>query len=148
MALYISTKTYTHAEGLSCCYRQWRAGADSKLHGAMLSFKLVFECHHVDDHGWTMDFSLLDPITAYIKSQFGRTTIVAEDDPMLSTFQTLAETGACDLRIMPMTSCEKFAESVFAFAKQWMTDQGLLTRVTIRSVECSEHDGNTAMYIE
>jgi 6-pyruvoyltetrahydropterin/6-carboxytetrahydropterin synthase len=148
MALYISTKTYTHAEGLSCCYRQWRAGTDSRLHGAMLSFKLVFECHHVDDHGWTIDFGLLDQIRSYIKRQFERTTIVSEDDPCLSTFQELSTAGACDLRLMSAVSCEKFAELVFGYAKQWMTDEGLLTRVTIRSVECSEHDGNTAMYIE
>lgn len=149
MGIYISTKTYSFAEGLSCCYRQWQANNyKSQLHGHALSFKLVFECHHLDDNGQIMDFTLLDPMDAWIKTQFDHTVAIAEDDPALANFQALNEQGLCDLRILPGTGCARFAEHVFKHVKQWMTDQGLLTRVTIRSTECSEHEGNTFMYIE
>jgi len=108
----------------------------------------VFECHHLDDNSWAIDLSSLDNIKTWLKSQFDHTTIIAEDDPELDAFKELNDKGVCDLRVLPGTSCEKFAEHVFRYARQWMEDQGLLTRVTIRSVECSEHEGNTAMYIE
>jgi len=150
MAIYISTKTYTPTEQFSCCFRQWRAGnsRSNLLHGYALSFKLVFECHHLDDNSWAIDLSSLDNIKTWLKTQFDHTTIIAEDDPELDAFKELNDKGVCDLRVLPGTSCEKFAEHVFRYARQWMEDQGLLTRVTIRSVECSEHEGNTAMYIE
>jgi len=149
MALYISTKTYSFADGLSCCYRQWQATSyKSQLHGHALGFKLVFECHHLDDNSQIMDLTLLDPMDAWIKTQFDHTVAIAEDDPALATFQAMNDQGLCDLRVLQGTGCAKFAEHVFKHVKQWMTDQGLLTRVTIRSVECSEHEGNTFMYIE
>jgi 6-pyruvoyltetrahydropterin/6-carboxytetrahydropterin synthase len=95
-----------------------------------------------------MDFTLLDPIDTWIKTQFDHTVAIAQDDPKLAIFQAMNDQGLCDLRVLPGTGCAKFAEHVFQHVKQWMTDQGLLTRVTIRSVECSEHEGNTFMYIE
>ena len=149
MAIYISTKTYSFVDGLSCCYRQWQTTTyKSRLHGHALGFKLVFECHHLDDNGQIMDFTLLDPIDTWIKTQFDHTVAIAQDDPKLAIFQAMNDQGLCDLRVLPGTGCAKFAEHVFQHVKQWMTDQGLLTRVTIRSVECSEHEGNTFMYIE
>ncbi len=42
--IYRSTKMYDHNEGLSCCFRQWRA-TDSHcrlIHGYALAFKFVF----------------------------------------------------------------------------------------------------------
>ena len=150
MPIYISTKTYTHADGLSCCFRQWNAAHSTSrlLHGYALSFKLVFECHHLDDNNWAMDFGGLDEIKDWLKSQFDHTMAVAEDDPALPALQSLNDAGLCDLRILPGVGCEKFAEHVFRYVMQWMKDKGITYRVTIRSVECSEHEGNTAMYIE
>jgi 6-pyruvoyltetrahydropterin/6-carboxytetrahydropterin synthase len=149
MPIYVATKTYTAAEGLSCCFRQWKADSQCRLlHGYALSFKLVFECHHLDDNNWAMDFGGLSEIKAWLKTQFDHTMVVADDDPALATFQALSDQGLCDLRVLPGVGCEKFAEYVFKHVIQWMKDQGLIQRVTIRSVECSEHDGNTAMYIE
>ena len=43
-AVWRSTKTYGHEEGLSCCFRQWRATHSHcrLLHGYALSFRLTF----------------------------------------------------------------------------------------------------------
>jgi 6-pyruvoyltetrahydropterin/6-carboxytetrahydropterin synthase len=150
MGLYLSTKTYTHSEGLSCCFRQWRATHShcSLLHGYAISFKLVFECRDLDSNNWAMDFGGLKPIKGWLHANFDHVMVVAEDDPELATFQSLHDRGLCDLRVLPSTGCEKFAEYVFNYVKQWLRDQALSERVTIRSVECSEHEGNCAIYME
>lgn len=149
MGLYISTKTFTHTEGLSCCYRQWAATSNDRfLHGYALGFRLVFECHHLDENKQTIDISGLDHIKEWLKSQFDHTVAVADDDPALATLQQLNDAGLCDLRILPGVGCEKFAELVFKYVMNWIVESGQLNRVTIRSVECMEHDGNSALYVE
>lgn len=146
--IYVSTKTYTHAEGLSCCFRQWRAESHCRLlHGYSLSFKLVFECQQLDERNWAMDFGGLKEIKEWLKDQFDHTTCIAEDDPHLNTFKVIEAHGLCDLRILPGVGCEKFAEHVFRHVNQWMASKGYSPRVVIRSVECSEHDGNSALFL-
>ena len=150
MGLYISTKTYTHEEGLSCCFRQWKAAHTNcnLLHGYALGFRLVFECHRLDDNNWTIDSSSIDHIGTWLKSQFDHTLIIAEDDPELATFQGLHDKGLCNLKVLPATGCEKFAEHVFKYVMAWLVESNTITRATIRSVECMEHDGNSALYVE
>jgi len=149
MGIYLATKTYAHNDGLSCCYRQWRATDNrARLHGYNLSIKMVFECHHLDDSFQTVDLATIAPIDDWVRNQFHNTTLIAADDPELDTFRALADKGVIDLRIVEATTVEKFAASLLVFAKQWMESTGLLTRATIRSVECSEHDGLTGLYVE
>jgi len=149
MGIYLTTKTYTHSDGLSCCYRQWRAtDSRARLHGHSLSIKTVFECHHLDESYQTVDLGTFGPIDDYVRSQFHNTTIVAEDDPELASFRALSDKGVIDLRIVEASTVEKFAAYVFLFIKQWIIDTGLQTRATIRSVECSEHEGLTGLYVE
>ena len=48
--IYRSTKTYDHNEGLSCCFRQWRADSHCNLvHGYALAFRFVFATHTLDE---------------------------------------------------------------------------------------------------
>ncbi|HEX2555077.1 MAG TPA: hypothetical protein VHL98_15360, partial [Microvirga sp.] len=49
LAIYRSTKVYDHNEGLSCCFRQWRATHSHcrLLHGYALAFKFVFATHEL-----------------------------------------------------------------------------------------------------
>ena len=55
--IYRSTKTYDHNEGLSCCFRQWRADSHCKLlHGYALAFKFVFATRALDARNCCYDF--------------------------------------------------------------------------------------------
>lgn len=150
MAFWISTKSCTNVEGLSCCYRQWRATHSrcDLLHGAALSFKFVFECHQLDENDWTFDDSYMTHIKVWLKTQFDHTTIVAADDPELPMFKQMADKNMCDLRILSGVGCEKFAEHAFIHIMTWLHTQDMTHRVTIRSAECTEHDGNSALYVE
>jgi 6-pyruvoyltetrahydropterin/6-carboxytetrahydropterin synthase len=49
--VYRSIKTYGHNEGLSCCFRQWRATHSHcrLIHGYALAFKLVFATRELDE---------------------------------------------------------------------------------------------------
>src|SRR3712207_1057849 len=79
VGLFRSTKTYDHNEGLSCCFRQWRATDShcSLLHGYALSFRFVFACSELDERNWCYDFGALKPVRAWLKSMFDHTMLVA-----------------------------------------------------------------------
>ena len=92
MPKYQSTKTYGNDRGLSCCFRQWKANHShcSTLHGYSLGFKFVFESETLDEKNWCFDFGGMKPVKAYLDYMFDHTVLVAEDDPALETFKTLA----------------------------------------------------------
>ena len=144
--IYRSTKSYDHSEGLSCCFRQWRARSHCRLvHGYALAFKFVFATDRLDEHNWCFDFGALKPIRAWLHETFDHTMIVAEDDPRLSHFQALAEEGLMDLRILPAVGCEATAKYVFDHVSRYV-DQETGGRVWLESVETREHGGNSAIY--
>ncbi len=99
-AIWRSTKTYGHEEGLSCCFRQWRATHSHcrLLHGYALAFSLTFATDTLDARNWCFDFGGLKPVRAWLHEMFDHTLLVAHDDPDLSEFQRLAERGLVDLR--------------------------------------------------
>lgn len=92
MAKFQSTKTYGTDRGLSCCFRQWKANHShcSTLHGYSLGFKFVFESETLDEKNWCFDFGGMKPIKEYLDYMFDHTILVAEDDPALEVFKTLA----------------------------------------------------------
>ncbi|MBX6744303.1 MAG: 6-carboxytetrahydropterin synthase, partial [Acetobacteraceae bacterium] len=77
--VYRSTKAYDHNEGLSCCFRQWRATHShcQLLHGYALAFKFVFATFELDERNWCFDFGGLKPIRAWLHEMFDHTTLVA-----------------------------------------------------------------------
>lgn len=93
--IYRSTKTYGHSEGLSCCFRQWRATQShcSLLHGYALAFKFVFATYELDEHNWCFDFGGMKRVRAWLHQMFDHTMIVAEDDPHLKKFSTTQRCG-------------------------------------------------------
>lgn len=121
MAKYYSTKTYGNDRGLSCCFRQWRSSHShcSLLHGYSIGIKLVFESETLDSRNWVMDFGGLKAFKDWSEWMFDHTLIIAEDDPHLDKFKTLAELGLnnvgglCDLRVVKDVGCEKFAEKAY-----------------------------------
>ena len=145
--IYKSTKTYDHAEGLSCCFRQWRASHSHcrLLHGYALAFKFVFATRELDERNWCFDFGGLKPVRAWLHENFDHTLIVAEDDPELDVFRGLHRSQLVSLRILPAVGCEAVAKYTFDYVSSYVTDQ-TSDRVWLESVEVSEHGGNSAIY--
>ena len=105
--IFRTTKTYDHTEGLSCCFRQWRASHSHcrLVHGYALAFRFVFATHQLDERNWCVDFGGLKPLKTWLHQMFDHTMIVAEDDPCLPEFQKLADGGLVELRILPSVGC-------------------------------------------
>jgi 6-pyruvoyltetrahydropterin/6-carboxytetrahydropterin synthase len=145
--IYRSTKSYDHNEGLSCCFRQWRATHShcSLIHGYALAFKFVFATHELDERHWCYDFGGMKPVKTWLHEMFDHTMVVAEDDPALETFKDLARAGLVDLRVMPAVGCEATARYVFDHVAPAI-DKETRGRVWLESVEVREHQGNSAIY--
>jgi 6-pyruvoyltetrahydropterin/6-carboxytetrahydropterin synthase len=145
--IYRSTKTYDHAEGLSCCFRQWRATHShcSQVHGYALAFKFVFATHRLDERNWCFDFGGLKEVRAWLHDMFDHTLIVAEDDPHLVLLQRLSEEGLASVRVLPAVGCEAVARYTFDHVADFISAQ-TNHRVWLESVEVREHGGNSAIY--
>lgn len=143
---YFSTKTYGPEAGLSATFRQHRADSHCRLiHGYALSFKFTFGCTELDKNGWVMDFGDCKLIKKWLESTFDHKMLVAEDDPRLDELTALGALGLADVLVIEGTGCEAFAEMAANYV------QGVLIaqtngRVFLVSVECREHNGNSAIY--
>lgn len=147
--MYSSTKTYTHATGLSCSFRQWRASSHCRyLHGYALSIKLTFVATELDDTNWVVDFGGLKPIKTWLEGTFDHKTLVAWDDPQLDKFQELDTLGLIQLRMVPNTGCEGFARCIFDYTASWLVGSKHHPRCRLYSVEVREHEGNSAIYVD
>ena len=152
MGKFKSTKLF---DGFSTVFRQWKAETTHCrfLHGYGVSFRVTFE-GDLDERNWVWDFGGMKRANGTIDGMspkewmdymFDHTVIVAEDDPGINGFKTMDQLGIIQLRIIPATGAEKFAEFIFnkldTFVKE-ETDG----RVKITSVEFMEHNKNTAIY--
>lgn len=163
MATYYSTKKYGNDKGLSCCFRQWRATHShcSLMHGYSLGIKLKFASDTLDDRNWVMDFGGLKIFKAWADSMFDHTTIIAQDDPLLNTFEMLngveggyQNMGIIDLRIVEGVGCEMFAKIVYEKMAEILEELKLANNgrypvgdtVRLVSAEVFEHDANSAIY--
>tara|TARA_R110000824_G_scaffold20817_6_gene78018 strand:+ start:1465 stop:1935 length:471 start_codon:yes stop_codon:yes gene_type:complete len=154
MGRFKSTKVY---DGFSTCFRQWRAN-DSHckfLHGYGVSFKVDFE-GELDEKNWVFDFGGMKRSMNTINGRepkkwmdwlLDHTTIVAEDDPELETFHDLEEKGIIQLRIVPATGAERFAQYIFDTLNIFIREE-TGDRVRISQVEFREHGKNSAVYKE
>lgn len=144
---YISTKTYNHEVGLSCCFRQWRASSHcSRLHGYALAIKFEFECEELDERNWCVDFGSLKSLKHWLELTFDHTLLVAEDDPKLIVLQELGHAGLAKIVMVEATGCEAFAKLIFDRTCTWMTVNYYTPRCMLRSVEVKEHGANSAIY--
>ena len=145
--LWRVVKSYDHAEGLSCSFRQWQAGASHcrYLHGYALAFRFTFLAETLDDRGWCIDFGGLKELRAWLHSMFDHTTLVSLDDPELAAFEDLAERGLVQLRLLDCVGCEAFAALALDWAQRF-ADRETEGRVRVLGVEVSEHSGNAAAY--
>jgi 6-pyruvoyltetrahydropterin/6-carboxytetrahydropterin synthase len=152
MAKYSSTKLF---DGYSTCFRQWKA-EDTHckfLHGYALSFRVWFE-GDLDHRNWVWDFggmkrsktkiSGMSPID-YFSFLLDHTTVVAIDDPYLKKFQQMDEEGIIQLRILPATGCEKFAEHLYYIINAFLKEE-TQNRVKAIKIEVYENEKNSASY--
>lgn len=148
MSYFESTKYYGHNLGLSCAFRQWRAidSHCSFIHGYSLAFKVVFRCIDLDARNWCMDFGSLKPLKLYLVNTFDHKTVIARDDPFVSLFEQMHRLKVCDLLVLDDVGCEKFAELVYGAARDLLVNSGQGDRVQVVSVECQEHEANSATY--
>lgn len=141
---FTSGKTYTHAQGLSCAFRQWFAKSHcSKLHGYALKFEFVFGASELDKRNWVVDFGDLKELKEWLSFMFDHTTVVANDDPLLLNFASMEVRGALDLRVVPAVGCERFAQMAYEHASKIVRAK-YGDRCWVESVTCREHEANSA----
>ena len=154
MAKFNSTKLF---DGFSTCFRQWKAdGTHCKfLHGYAVSFRVWFE-GELDERNWVWDFGGMKRAKTQIEGMspkdyfsylLDHTTIVAKDDPFLFTFLELHDSGVIQLRILPATGCERFAEYLYHTINDFLAVE-TNGRVKAIKVEVYEHERNSASYGE
>jgi len=154
MAKFQSTKLF---DGYSTCFRQWQAeGTHCKfLHGYAVSFRVWFE-GDLDHRNWVFDFGGMKRAKTQIEGMspkdyfaylLDHTTIIAQDDPYLFTFQELHDCGVIQLRILPATGCERFAEFLYDTINTFL-EKETDSRVRAIKVEVYEHERNAASYEE
>ena len=154
MGKFKSTKVF---DGFSTCFRQWRADDThcQYLHGYGVSFKIWFE-GELDERNWVWDFGgmkrakgKIDGLSPkeWFEYMFDHTTIVAEDDPQLTKYFTkLDNNRTIQLRVVPATGAEKFAEFIFNKVNPFIEEE-TEGRVKVAKVEFKEHSKNSAIYI-
>ena len=153
MGKFQSSKVF---DGFSTVFRQWKAKETHCrfVHGYGISFKVYFE-GELDHRNWVWDFggmkrakTLIDgkQPKAWMDYMFDHTMIIAEDDPEVEAFKQMDTAGVAQVRIIPATGAEKFAEYIYtklnAFVKT-ETDN----RVKVTKVKFMEHGKNAACYI-
>ena len=150
--MYISTKLF---DGFSCVFRQWKAeGTHCRfLHGYGVSFRVWFQ-GEVDERNWVWDFggmkrakTQIDGMNpkAWMDYMFDHTLIVAEDDPFLESFKRMDEAGAAQVRVVPATGAERFAQFIFEKIDSFVKEE-TEGRVKVLKVEFMEHGKNSAIF--
>jgi 6-pyruvoyltetrahydropterin/6-carboxytetrahydropterin synthase len=154
MGKFTSTKVF---DGFSTVFRQWRAETTHCrfVHGYGVSFKVWFE-GELDERNWVWDFGgmkrakgQIDGMApkAWMDYMFDHTMIIAEDDPWLDAFRQMETAGVAQVRIVPATGAEKFAEYIYNKLNPFIQEE-TDGRVRVTQVEFREHGKNSAIYGE
>lgn len=148
MPKFRSTKTYGHEQGLSACFRQWRAKSHCRfLHGYAIAVHLEFEADDLDANNWVVDFGSLKPVKAWLAEMFDHKTLVAADDPKLPHFLALEEKGLVQLKVVDATGCEGFARMIGEHVEFFLQEAGYAPRVQLVKCEVREHPANSGIYM-
>ncbi len=144
---YVSTKTYGHEQGFSCCFRQHRAKSHCRhLHGYALAIRFEFEAQETDERNWVVDFGGMKTLKTWLASMFDHTILVADDDPQKDELCALAGLDVASVVVVEATGCEMFARMIFNYTVNWLGRYEYGHRIKLRSVEVREHAGNSAIY--
>ena len=154
MGKFQSSKVF---DGFSTVFRQWKA-TDTHcrfVHGYGISFKVYFE-GDLDHRNWVWDFggmkrakTLIDGKSPkeWMDYMFDHTLIVAEDDPELEAFKQMDRAGVAQVRVIPATGAEKFAEYIYNKLNDFVANE-TENRVKVVKVKFMEHGKNAAYYSE
>ena len=154
MGKFQSSKVF---DGFSTVFRQWKAKTTHCrfVHGYGISFKVYFE-GELDERNWVWDFGGMKRAKTKIDSKspkewmdymFDHTLIVAEDDPHLNAFKNMEEAGVAQVRVIPATGAEKFAEYIYHKLNKFVETE-TEGRVRVTKVKFMEHGKNAACYVE
>ena len=152
--MFVSTKVF---DGFSCCFRQWKATTThcQYLHGYGVSFKVWFE-GDLDERNWVWDFGGMKRAKTKIDGKspkewmdymFDHTVLVAKDDPYVNTLLQLDNASIAQVRIVPATGAEKFAEFIYHKLNKFVKEE-TDGRIKVGQVEFMEHNKNSAIYTE
>ena len=78
---------------------------------------------------------------------FDHTFIVAEDDPFIESFKRMDGAGVAQVRVVPATGAERFAEYIYNKINKFVQEE-TDGRVKVMKVEFMEHGKNSAIYAE
>ncbi len=154
MSKFQSSKVF---DGFSTVFRQWKATTTHCrfVHGYGISFKVYFE-GELDERNWVWDFGGMKRAKTKIDGKspkewmdymFDHTLIIAEDDPWVEAFQQMGEAGVAQVRIIPATGAEKFAEYIYHKLNDFVKTE-TEDRVRVTKVKFAEHGKNAAYYSE
>ena len=153
MGKFQSSKVF---DGFSTVFRQWKA-EDTHcrfLHGYGISFKIYFE-GDLDHRNWVWDFGGMKRAKTKIDGKspkewmdymFDHTMVIAEDDPFIDSLKLMDNAGAAQIRIIPATGAEKFAEYIYDNINKFVLEE-TNGRVKVTKVKFMEHNKNAAYYI-
>ena len=153
MGKFQSSKVF---DGFSTVFRQWKAETTHCrfVHGYGISFKVYFE-GDLDDRNWVWDFGGMKRAKTKIDGKspkdwmdymFDHTMIIAEDDPWKEAFLQMNDAGVAQVRVIPATGAEKFAEFVFNKINKFVQTE-TENRVKVVKVKFMEHGKNAAYYV-
>jgi len=154
MGKYTSTKLF---DGYSTVFRQWKADEThcKYLHGYAISFRVWFT-GDLDYRNWVWDFggmkrakNTIDGMQPkdYFAWLLDHTTVIAEDDPHLDLFRLMDNDSLIQLRVIPATGCERFAEFLYSKINEFLAVE-TNGRVKASKIEVYEHEKNSASYGE
>ena len=154
MGKFQSSKVF---DGFSTVFRQWRAKETHCrfVHGYGVSFKVYFE-GELDHRNWVWDFggmkrakTQIDGMSpkAWMDYMFDHTLIVAEDDPEVEAFKQMDKAGVAQVRVIPATGAEKFAEYIYTKLNDFVKTE-TDGRVKVTKVKFAEHGKNATYYSE
>lgn len=154
MGKFQSSKVF---DGFSTVFRQWKAeGTHCRfLHGYGISFKVYFE-GDLDERNWVWDFGGMKRAKTKIDNRtpkdwmdymFDHTLIVAEDDPFINAFKEMDTSGVAQVRVIPNTGAEKFAEYIYNKINKFVNTE-TEGRVKVTKVKFMEHGKNAAYFSE
>ena len=130
--------------GLSAAFRQWRADSHCKyLHGYSLEFEFEFGAENLDENNWVVDFGGLKDLESWLRRNFDHKTLVASDDPKLTEFKTLDDSGIIDMVVVESTGAEMFAKMAMEYSSK-MIQETYGERCWVESVTVREHGANSA----
>lgn len=162
--MYVSTKNYGPEEGLSVCYRQWRADRKSgksdgslysrdeipgcnALHGYAIGIYIEFECETLDARNWVVDFGGLRPLKQFIKECFDHTMLVASDDPQFDTLKNLHDLGLAKMVEVEATGCEALSKFLYDYINEiFLDDHYPKSGIHCRKVVINETPSNSGWY--